>query len=268
MTEFSCDTVTLTMHARIRERLAGIERDRGVRVLYAAESGSRAWGMASADSDYDVRFIYARPRDWYLCIDPDSKPDTLDEGITATEDGVLDCSGWDVRKALRLLARSNAALLEWLRSPIVYRSAGSFAQEAEEAASQIVSLTALWHHYRHLRDGSMERFTQRQTAKVWLYALRPQLAMLWIERRRSMPPVEFSALAGAMLPPELTAAADAVLSAKKKDKESDEGFVPAPELAAFLDGECARSDAAPLMPRGKGMEMLDGIFRKVLEEAS
>ena len=268
MTEFSCDTVTQAMHARIRERLACIERTRGVRVLYAVESGSRAWGMASADSDYDVRFIYARPRDWYLCIDPDSRPDTLDEGITATEDGVLDCSGWDVRKALRLLSRSNGAILEWLHSPIVYADAGTFARDAREAATRLVSLTALWHHYRHLRNNSLERFRQKQTAKVWLYALRPQLAMLWIERRRSMPPVEFAALAGAMLPPELTAAADAVLSAKKTGKESDGGFVPAPELAAFLDAECTRGDAAPLMPRGKDMDILDEIYRKVLEEAS
>ncbi len=97
----------------------------GCRVLFAVESGSRAWGFASADSDFDVRFVYARPRDWYLSIDLETRPDTVERMLP----GDIDLSGWDVRKALGLFAKSNPPLLEWLDSPIVYADDGVFCNE-------------------------------------------------------------------------------------------------------------------------------------------
>ena len=165
------------MIRRIREKLPQIEKEHDVRILYACESGSRAWGMASKDSDYDVRFIYARKPEWYLCVDPRGKPDVIDAGKDVNPEGILDCNGWDVRKALQLLQKSNGALLEWLHSPIAYRQEGTFADDVRSIIPQIISPTALWHHYRGIRDSSLGRFKSRPTAKVWLYALRPQLAM-------------------------------------------------------------------------------------------
>lgn len=118
------------MEQRIQNELTRVEQAHGVKVLYACESGSRGWGFASQDSDYNVRFIYAHPADWYLAVCPEKQRDVLESGIVSTPDGVLDCSGWDVRKALRLLQKFNGALPEWLTSPIVYRKQGSFADRA------------------------------------------------------------------------------------------------------------------------------------------
>ncbi|MEO1076863.1 MAG: nucleotidyltransferase domain-containing protein, partial [Bacteroidota bacterium] len=110
------------VRAEILDRLRAIEAEEGVRIVYACESGSRAWGFPSADSDFDIRFLYVRPPDWYLSINVERRPDVLRRPIGASESGaVLDPAGWDLRKTLRLLRRSNASPQEWLRSPIVYR---------------------------------------------------------------------------------------------------------------------------------------------------
>ena len=104
------------MDAIIQEKLNQLEAEYGVQILLAVESGSRAWGFASPDSDYDVRFIFWHPKDWYLSVF--EQRDVIELPV----DAVLDISGWDIRKALRLLWKSNAALIEWLNSPIVYRA--------------------------------------------------------------------------------------------------------------------------------------------------
>ena len=100
-------TISAAMEQRIQNELTRVEQAHGVKVLYACESGSRGWGFASQDSDYNVRFIYAHPADWYLAVCPEKQRDVLESGIVSTPDGVLDCSGWDVRKALRLLQKFN-----------------------------------------------------------------------------------------------------------------------------------------------------------------
>ena len=108
--------------AIILERLAAIEQTEAVRILYACESGSRAWGFASPDSDYDVRFLYVRPRDWYLSIDLEHRRDVIERPI----EGVLDINGWDLRKAPQLMRKSNPPLFEWLHSPLAYRAQEEF----------------------------------------------------------------------------------------------------------------------------------------------
>src|SRR3954468_4332579 len=102
------------MKIEIQNKLKQIEEHYKVKVLYACETGSRAWGFPSPDSDYDVRMIYVHEPDWYL---------SLSEGKDAIEamDGDLDVTGWDFRKCLRLLWKSNGTLLERIQSPIVYR---------------------------------------------------------------------------------------------------------------------------------------------------
>ena len=111
------------MQDRIKQALQEIETNDQVKIVYACESGSRAWGFPSEDSDYDVRFLYVRPRDWYLSIDLEKLPDVIE--LPITDD--LDVSGWDIRKALQLLRKSNPPLLEWLTSPIIYREVSDIA---------------------------------------------------------------------------------------------------------------------------------------------
>jgi len=118
---------------RIQSELTSVEQSEDVVVLLAVESGSRAWGFPSVDSDFDVRFIYLHPRDWYLSIELESLRDVIERPIQES----LDLSGWDIRKALRLFRRSNPPLLEWLQCPIIYREQSSFADRLSPHFSPI-----------------------------------------------------------------------------------------------------------------------------------
>ena len=140
----------------ILRRIQAAETEYGVRVLYAIESGSRAWGFASPNSDYDVRFIYAHPKDWYVAVDLEEKRDVIEYDIVDD----IDINGWDVRKALRLFSKSNPAFIEWLQSPIVYVENGSFAQQARELMPAIYSIEKGIYHYR-----SMAKTTYRTHLK-------------------------------------------------------------------------------------------------------
>ena len=107
----------------IPAKLATLAQQENLHFLLAVESGSRAWGFASPDSDYDVRALYIRPSAHYLAIDEGK--DTFE----FIEDEWFDVGAWDIRKALRLLRKSNAVLLEWLRSPVVYAADSAFVRD-------------------------------------------------------------------------------------------------------------------------------------------
>jgi len=180
----------------ILEELQRIEREEGVRILYACESGSRAWGFPSRDSDYDVRFLYIRPMEWYLSIF--DKRDVIERPISDR----LDINGWDLKKALRLFRKSNPPLLEWLQSPILYLERGSAASQIRGLASQMFSPRACMHHYLHMARGNYRTYLQGDTVKIkkYFYVLRPILACEWIEKHGAMPPMEFQRLADALIP--------------------------------------------------------------------
>ena len=178
----SAHPVSDDMRALIAEKLADIERQHQVTVLYACESGSRGWGFASPDSDYDVRFVYVHRLPWYLTVLPGR--DVIEQPIS----GDLDINGWDLRKTLGLLRDSNPTLLEWLRSPIVYRAVEPWAPRA--LAEEEFSLVRGYHHYvsmarKNLREhllGEVVRY------KKYLYVLRPLLAARWIREGRGARP--------------------------------------------------------------------------------
>ncbi len=122
----------------INRRIDQIESDNPVKVIWACESGSRAWGFASADSDYDVRFLYINKPSWYHAVDLEEKRDVIETPI----EGVWDINGWDFRKALRLYRKSNPPLLEWLQSPITYREQSSAAHKMRDLLPSFYSPTA------------------------------------------------------------------------------------------------------------------------------
>lgn len=102
------------MKEQIQEKLKEIEKTENITVLYAAETGSRAWGHANENSDYDIRFIYKRNDiSEYLVLENF-------EDVMQFEEGEFDFAGWDVKKALHLHFKSNPNLREWLISPVVY----------------------------------------------------------------------------------------------------------------------------------------------------
>src|SRR5215475_12738357 len=180
----------------IEDRLSALESAEGVRILLAVESGSRAWGFPSRDSDYDVRFLYVQPIEAYLAVMP------LRDVIERPVDATLDVNGWDLRKALQLMLRSNAVLIEWLTSPVRYRSWDG-AEELLALARSAVSLTALTYHYQHQARRSFESAGDGNSARLknYCYALRSVLAIAWIRQRGEAPPMEIGALiAGLALP--------------------------------------------------------------------
>lgn len=177
------------MTKRILDKLKQIELEKGVKILFAVESGSRAWGFSSPDSDYDIRFIYKHEPDYYLSLW--EKPDVIE---FMTEDD-LDGSGWDLRKAVKLLAKSNAPLLEWLYSPVVYYEEEAFVNTMQELASDCFSPIATLHHYLGTTKNFMDVCEQDQVKlKSYFYALRTALAGKWIIENNSFPPVDFMEL--------------------------------------------------------------------------
>lgn len=171
----------------IRTSLKRLEADNEVRVLLAVESGSRAWGFASPDSDYDVRFIYVPAPSWYFSVA--ERRDVIE----APGPNALDLSGWELRKTLRLFARCNLALNEWLGSPLVYSEAVGFRAEMQALVASFFNPIAATHHYRGMAASAIEGQTQTEVSlKRLMYALRAMLACRWIARESSQPPTEFA----------------------------------------------------------------------------
>lgn len=254
------------MDDQIRAALEQIEGNEGVRVLYAVESGSRAWGFASSDSDWDVRFIYLRPPGWYLSIQ--DRRDVLEYPLSP---GGLDVSGWDLQKALRLFAKSNPPMMEWLRSPIIYREAFSTTAKLRRLSEAFFSSRSCLHHYFHMGEGNFKDYLRgaRVRVKKYFYVLRPLLACRWIEAHDTMPPMEFDKLVADQLPEGLRPAVADLTARKRSGEELEEG-PQIPEISAFLEAEIARfGSQLGLEPKTPppDWEKLDAVFRESLKEA-
>ena len=212
----------------IQTLLAGIERQHQVTILHACESGSRAWGFASSDSDYDIRFLFVRAESSYLSLR--DYPDTIELPL----EGALDAGGWDVKKAARLLAKSNGALVEWLHSPIIYRNNPDFLARWRSAAHRVFSARASVDHYRGLAKqmvkGKLDGPDAR--AKDYLYALRAILCANWVADGKGIPPVAFAEVLP-FAPPTIQAMVARLMAAKLTTREGDR--IPRlPALDAYL----------------------------------
>ena len=178
------------MKRKILNCLKNLEKSEEIKILYAVESGSRAWGFASQDSDYDIRFFYIHKPDWYLSIL--KKPDTIE----LVKDGILDIAGWDFRKTLLLFLKSNPPLFEWLRSPIVYLKQTNSIQEMQDISAIYFNNKSSMYHYLNMAKGNYREYLKGDTVwiKKYFYVLRPILACEWIKDKKSIPPIEFKVL--------------------------------------------------------------------------
>jgi len=176
------------MKEKIIKKIQEIESEKGIKVLLACETGSRGWGFPSPNSDYDIRLIYVHQRDWYISVS--EKKDTIELML---EDGDLDITGWELRKTLRLLAKSNASLLERIHSPIVYLAEEVFVEEIKLLSQELYSPIATMHHYLSLAKKCMHDIEQEHEMKLkrFFYALRCSLACKWIMDKKSNPPLLF-----------------------------------------------------------------------------
>ena len=253
------------VQAIVLERLRQLEVEEGVRILLAVESGSRAWGFPSQDSDYDVRFIYILPTDWYLSYRLENKPDTIERPIVDD----FDCAGWDIRKAMKLFLKSNPPLFEWLDSSLIYLDRFGFAARLSDLRQEFFSAPACAYHYLHMAQGNYRSHLQGESVwlKKYFYVLRPLLAVRWIEQERGAVPMAFHELlvtiAGQTA---LLEDIQALLQRKMAGDELAEG--PAiPSLQSFLSSELKRLEHwQPTVSRQKNdTEQLDQLFREMLK---
>lgn len=178
--------------SEVLRRLARAEEEHGVRILFAIESGSRAWGFASPNSDYDVRFIYAREPSWYQAVDLEERRDVIEYPIVDD----IDLNGWDVRKALRLYWQSNPAFVEWIKSPITYIENSGFRAGALSMLPSIYSPEKGIYHYRSMAKTNYRGYLREAVVplKKYFYVLRPLLAARWILKTGATAPIEFEKL--------------------------------------------------------------------------
>ncbi len=248
----------------IIRRLKQIEEEEDVTIDYACESGSRAWGFPSADSDYDVRFIYHHPRDWYLSIDLQDKRDVIERPIN----DLLDISGWDLRKALQLLRKSNPPLLEWLSSPIIYIESGDIAQKLRDAVDEFYSPISSHYHYLSMAKRNIREHLKDDLVRIkkYFYILRPLLAIRWIQHDIGPVPMEFEKLVNRCVDSsEVKHAITQLLERKKSGQELDrEPRITV--LSDFIRSEFAHHEktAPPTVCPNSDIEHLNQIFRSTI----
>ncbi|MCD5364056.1 nucleotidyltransferase domain-containing protein [Chromobacterium aquaticum] len=248
------------MRARVLRELDALERRHRVRVLYACESGSRAWGFPSPDSDYDVRFIYVHEPEWYLRVMP--QRDVIEQPIS----DALDLSGWELRKALRLLHDSNPALSEWLQSPLVYRADPQALRLLRALAPEFRSeRKCRWHYLAMARKVANTYLRGDQVQpKKYLYALRALLAVAWLDAGRGMPPLRFAELAAAGIDDaELAADINRLLAAKLSGAETLAG-PRRPRIDAFIQErleQCVPEPPPLALPAGDGARLDQALWR-------
>ena len=246
----------------IKERLLKIEKDKNIKILYACESGSRAWGFPSPDSDYDVRFFYVKPKDEYLSVTEGK--DQYDFPIN----DLLDINGWDIRKALRLMLKSNASTMEWLQSPIIYSEENGFREELLKLAQQYFIPRATAHHYLGISKNLLEQGIVGDEFKIkkYFYVLRSLLSAKWIIEKNEIAPMEFHFLMQQVQ--EDTDLVDAVNVLLKKKKVAMEGATTSvqPIIHNFVQKEFAQCEenVQNVARRSNDKSELDVFFRKTI----
>jgi predicted nucleotidyltransferase len=258
--------------AAVLTELDRIERDHDVRILMACESGSRGWGFSSPDSDYDARFIYVHRQAWYLTVNEATGPNQAQRDVIELPiDDELDVSGWDLRKALRLVSKSNPTLSEWLRSPIVYRQDAAAVASLLEAVDRFHSPLGSWWHYRSMAQSThrLHLGGENVRTKKYLYVLRPLLACQWIERDTTTPPpMAFEQLLDRLLPTgPVRDAIEQLLMVKRASAEVSER-PRIPIINDWIDAAMQRMEQAPPeLAAGDGSAAaLDQLFRRMLAE--
>jgi predicted nucleotidyltransferase len=238
----------------------------GVTIPWAIESGSRAWGFPSPDSDYDCRFIFLRPRDHYLTLWP--RRDVIEIPI----DPVFDVNGWDLAKALRLLVKGNATVTEWLHSPIIYSGDRRFRDSLLELAGEVLRRDLVGRHYFHVGRQQLPGGENEVSLKKVLYSLRPAAALRWLRVHpgQAVPPMNLQDLMSECDPPsDVVEETHRIVALKSVTRETGSGVFP-PALAQFI---AAEFEVAEVMyegvdptPHPGRTELVDQFFRSTLDQ--
>lgn len=262
----STTMIPIDVQTEILSRLRNAEAEHGVRVLFAVESGSRAWGFASPNSDYDVRFVYSREPSWYQAVDLEERRDVIEYPIVDD----IDLNGWDVRKALRLFWKSNPTFVEWIQSPITYREEGCFRRDALALLPAIYSAPKGIYHYRSMAKSNYRGHLQEPMVRLkkYFYVIRPLLAARWIHGSGEAAPIEFERLLP-LLQDEPEVLTEVRLLLEQKRLSPELGLAPAvASLNAFIEAELAGevTDAPQKSYEPHVVDQLNRLFHRVLAE--
>jgi predicted nucleotidyltransferase len=255
------DSLDAAVVAEIEQRLESVAAEHGVRIPWAIESGSRAWGFPSPDSDYDCRFLFMGPRERYLTLWP------VRDVIETPLDKIFDVNGWDLPKALTLIARGNATPIEWLRSPIVYDGDTAFRDELLAYAAAVMERAAIARHYLHV---ARRQQSGPQTLKRFFYVLRPASALRWLADHPgdALPPMDLpTLLSETTVSREIRDAAADLIALKSVTRELGSGEAPA-VLRRFAARELERAEAsesvAPVKDPREVRARADALFRRLV----
>lgn len=251
------------MKTRILNKLKEIEGYYQIKILFACETGSRAWGFASPDSDYDVRIIYRHDRDWYLSLS--DKKDTIE---FMSEDGELDITGWDIKKCLKLMWKSNGALLERVQSPLVYREEKQIASLLKEYSERCFIPVATMHHYLGMAKNTVANIKGKDKVKLkkLFYALRATLACKWILEKDTVPPIVFMTMVNELAFDKALKNRIAYLIQLKSGEKESYMHAGENELNDFIFKELEKADAAfhSLSGRKEKDIDLDALLRRIV----
>ncbi len=254
------------IRTEVLDRLKKAQEEHQVRILFAIESGSRAWGFASPNSDYDIRFIYVHEPSWYQAVDLEERRNVIEYKIVDD----IDLNGWDVRKALRLFWKSNPAFIEWIQSPIIYLEHSEFRRNALNALSSIYAPEKGIYHYQSMAKTNYRGYLQEAVVplKKYFYVLRPLLAARWVEKTGQAAPIEFEKLL-VLLEDEPIVLKEIYSLLEQKRNAPELGKAPAvPILNEFIEKELSHQPSG--IPKKshspKIVNTLNQLFHSVLHE--
>ncbi|WP_066052612.1 nucleotidyltransferase domain-containing protein [Robertmurraya korlensis] len=266
------------MKEHIIEVLQQIEREYDVKVLYACESGSRAWGFPSRDSDFDVRFLYVHNKEWYLSIDQgrDVIEVPSQDSLAKAVHPLLDMSGWELTKALRLYRKSNPPFMEWLHSGIVYHEKYGTAEKLLALEHKVFSPVTCLSHYVSMAKRNFRSYLMEEEVnhKKYFTVLRPILAAKWIITYHSIPPIEFDVLVKKLVPTGPVRQAIEDLIDRKKMRAEDQPLKLEPSIKVLND--YLHQEIIHMERRTKGWDegdkgtsthLFNELFRELLDEA-
>jgi predicted nucleotidyltransferase len=255
----------LDIKSTIIQKLHDTENTHGVKIPLAIESGSRAWGFASPDSDYDCRFVYVHQPDWYLSVL--EKKDFIEYAVDST----YDISGWDLRKAMKLIIKSNAVILEWLSSKEIYMMNEIAAGQLLDLAADFFNPLSVCHHYLSIARNYVERITSSDTAKLksYFYVLRPLANITYIRQHGKMSYMEYGkTLSEIEMDSSILTIINDLLELKKESDESYKINQNSVLLNYFLN-EIEKSESWLndfRFTKNNNYEKADIVFRTILEE--
>jgi predicted nucleotidyltransferase len=253
----------------IRDKLEHLEKEHNVTILHAIESGSRAWGFPSKDSDYDVRFIYVHPMEHYLSID--RKRDVVETPILHDDFlGVeFDMSGWDIKKALGLAIRGNVVVHEWMTSPIIYQANEQYTEIITDFLKDVAKLESYFYAYRNktYRSWIDARDNADIRIKDYCYSLRCALCIEWVKTHKTPPPMDLPSLLAALkIGKNITDTIDGLITMKEQSSEKDT-MKREPLLDNFIDSAFTQDYERPLkeLQENENINIANELFLTILE---